>query len=67
MINYNIITSATCNVNFMDSSDNKISSVLVYVDGEDFMTNWSTDDDLVNIVLGKLEMIKVSNGERLTT
>ena len=58
VINYNINTSATCNVNFMDSQDNKISSVLVYIDGEDFNTNWSSDDDLINIVLNKIGITK---------
>lgn len=54
VVSYNLNTSALCNVNFMDSQDNKISSVLVYVDGSDFLERWSSDDDLINIVLEKI-------------
>ena len=58
-INYNINTSAICNVNYLDASGSKISSVLVYIDGDDFNVNWTTDSDLVNIVLGKLGLVKL--------
>lgn len=60
IIQYILNTSAICNVNFMDSTDKKISSVLVAVDGQDFETNWNTDDDLINIVLNKLGLSKLS-------
>lgn len=54
VIQYTLNISALCNVNFIDSEEKKISSVLVAVDGQDFETNWNTDDDLINIVLNKL-------------
>ena len=54
VINYSLNTSCLCNVNFMDSNDNKISSVIVYIDGIDFNERWITDDDLINIVLEKI-------------
>ena len=54
LIQYNINSNAVCNVNFMDSTDNKISSVLVYVDGDQFNFEWVSDDNLIDIVLRKV-------------
>ena len=61
VVNYTLNTSCLCNVNFMDSQDNKISNILVYVDGTDFLERWSTDDDLINIVLEKIGLSKISD------
>jgi hypothetical protein len=57
LIQYNINTSAVCNVNFLDNQDNKTSSLLVYIDGDDFNTNWVNDSDLISIVLSKLGLV----------
>ena len=54
LIQYNLNSSAVCNVNFLDSKDNKISSVLVYIEGSEFTDEWVSDSDLVNIVCRKL-------------
>lgn len=61
VIQYNLNVSATCNVNFLDDKDNKLSSVLVYIDGDDFNVNWSSDEDLVRIVLTKLGLVPLSS------
>ena len=45
----------------MDSQDNKISNILVYVEGSDFLERWSTDDDLVDIILEKIGLSKMSD------
>ena len=58
VIQYNLNVSATCNVNFLDDKDNKISSILVYIDNEDFSVNWNSDEDLINIVCRKLSLVK---------
>jgi len=63
LIQYNINTSAICNVNFLDNQDNKTSSVLVYIDGDDFNVNWNSDSDLINIVLGKLGLTKLPENQ----
>lgn len=57
VVSYSINTSALCNVNFLDSSDKIVSNALVSIDGEDFSTNWTTDQDLINIVLSKLGLV----------
>ena len=54
LIQYNLNSSAVCNVNFLDSKDNKISSVLVYIEGTEFSTEWVDDSNLINIVCRKL-------------
>ena len=54
VIQYTLNTSAVCNVNFLDSKDNKISSVLVYIEGSEFSTEWVDDSNLINIVCRKL-------------
>ena len=58
VIQYTLNTSAVCNVNFLDSKDNKISSVLVYIENSEFTDEWNTDSDLVNIVCRKLGLIQ---------
>ena len=58
LIQYTLNSSAVCNVNFLDSKDNKISSVLVYIEGSEFTDEWNTDSDLVNIVCRKLGLIQ---------
>ena len=57
LIQYNINTNAVCNVNFLDVSGTKISSVLVYIDGDDFNSRWVNDSDLISIVLSKLGLV----------
>lgn len=57
VIQYTLNTSAVCNINFLDSKDNKISSVLVYIEGSEFTDEWSSDLDLINIVCKKLGII----------
>jgi hypothetical protein len=42
----------------MDNDNKVISSVIVYIDGEEFNTQWNTDEDLVNIVLAKLGLTR---------
>ena len=59
VINYTLNTSCLCNVNFMDSTDNKISSVLVYVDGDQFNIEWVSDDNLIDIVLRKVGLSRL--------
>ena len=54
LVQYNINQNAVCNVNYLDASGLKFSSVLVSIEGDDFNTNWTTDQDLINIVLSKL-------------
>lgn len=44
---------------FLDYKDNKINSNLVYIDGIDFNESWSTDDDLINIVLEKIGISQI--------
>ena len=61
IIQYTLNISAICNVNFLDIDGKKISSVLVAVDGQDFETNWNTDEDLINIVLRKLGLTPASS------
>ena len=58
IINYTINSNAVVNVNFLDAEDKAISSVIVYIDGEEFNTQWNTDEDLVNIVLAKLGLTR---------
>lgn len=60
LIQYNINSDAVCNVNFLDVSGNKINSVLVSITDEDFTTNWVNDSDLIDIVLRKLGLTKLS-------
>lgn len=54
IINYTLNFSAVVNVNFLDINDKVISSTLVYIDGDNFNNNWSTDLDLINIVMNKI-------------
>ena len=54
IINYTINSNAVARVNFLDADDKTISSVIVYIDGEEFNVNWSTDQDLIQIILNKL-------------
>jgi predicted Ser/Thr protein kinase len=58
IINYTINSNAVARVNFLDAEDKAISSVIVYIDGEEFNTQWNTDEDLVNIVLAKLGLTR---------
>lgn len=61
IIQYILNEYAMCNVNFLDIDKKKISSVLVSINGDDFQTNWTTDDDLINIVLNKLGLLRSDN------
>ena len=61
VIQYTLNTSAVCNINFLDSKDNKISSVLVYIENSDFTDEWVSDSDLVNIVCRKLGLTQQLN------
>lgn len=61
IINYTINSNAVARVNFLDADDKTISSVIVYIDGEEFNTQWNTDEDLVNIVLAKLGLTPASS------
>ena len=61
VIQYTLNTSAVCNVNFLDIKQNKISSVLVYIEGSEFTDEWNTDSDLVNIVCRKLGLTQQPN------
>jgi hypothetical protein len=61
VVNYTLNTSCLCNVNFMDSTDNKISSVLVYVDGDEFNIEWVSDDNLIDIILRKVGLNRLPN------
>jgi hypothetical protein len=54
IINYNLNSNAVVNVNFLDAEDKAITSTLVYIDGDNFNVNWSTDQDLIQIILNKL-------------
>jgi hypothetical protein len=54
IINYTLNFSAVVNVNFLDINDKVISSTLVYIDGDNFNNNWSSDNDLINIVMNKI-------------
>lgn len=54
IINYTINSNAVAKVSFLDAEDKAISSVIVYIDGDEFNVNWSTDADLIQIILNKL-------------
>lgn len=54
VVSYNLYTSALINVNYLDVNDEKISNVLVNVDGNEFNIEWNSDQDLINIVCRKL-------------
>jgi hypothetical protein len=58
IINYTINSNAVARVNFLDADDKTISSVIVYIDGDEFNIQWNTDEDLVNIVLAKLGLTR---------
>lgn len=54
VIQYNINTSAVIYVNFLNDKNEKTSSILVYIEEDDFNINWTTDNQLIDIVLRKL-------------
>lgn len=58
IINYTINSNAVARVNFLDGEGKVISNVMVWIDGEEFNTQWNTDEDLVNIVLAKLGLTR---------
>lgn len=58
IINYTINSNAVAKVSFLDADDKAISSVIVYIDGDEFNIQWNTDADLVNIVLAKLGLTR---------
>lgn len=61
IINYTINSNAVARVNFLDAEGKAISNVIVYIDGEEFNTQWNTDADLIQIILNKLELTPASS------
>lgn len=61
LVQYNLNTSAVCNVNYLDNENKKIDSVLVTIEGNEFSTEWVNDEDLINIVCRKLGFVVIPN------
>jgi hypothetical protein len=52
---YNLFKSVLCQVNLYDAMGHSIHDQVVLVDGEDFNL-WSDDQDLINIVIRKMNL-----------
>lgn len=55
VIQYNLFKSATCQVNLYDQSGISVYNQAVTIEGEDW-NQWISDDDLINIVIRKLNL-----------
>ena len=53
---YVINDYAMCTVLMCDENDNTIETRYVIINNEDFMEKWVTDDDLIDLVLQKLNL-----------
>lgn len=60
VVNYTLNSSCWRYVNFMNSKDNKISNILVYIDRSDFLERWFTDEDLINKVIEQIVLSKIT-------
>lgn len=53
---YVINDYAMCTVLMCDENDNTLETRYVIINNEDFMEKWVTDDDLIDLVLQKLNL-----------
>jgi hypothetical protein len=60
VVQYSLNNFAVCSVIYYDNAGTKVDSELVMIDGDEFNNEWITDDDLVNIVLRKCSISRLS-------
>jgi hypothetical protein len=59
IINYVLNELASIAVHYLDETGKSIKTQYVVVSGDDFNTNWVTDNDLISIVCSRLGLIPI--------
>jgi hypothetical protein len=65
VVEYKMFESACCQVSFLDAEQNYIRVEHVWIKDDDFNFYWNTDEDLIDLVMKKVNVFKKGTAERI--
>jgi hypothetical protein len=65
VVDYKMFESACCQVSFLDAEENYLRVEHVWIKDDDFNLYWNTDEDLIDLVMKKVNVHKKGTAERI--